>query len=110
MSFLKQKRAWFFRNNAPLNTEGKKVNLQDGSRPDQDLFERLSASALFFDQDEDRAKASTGGATKEEVGHVAITTDAKAKAPPTGPATAKAPTITAPLLTLPIVLLIRDAL
>ena len=58
--------------------------MQDGARPNQDLFERLSASALFFDQDEDRAKASTGGATKEEVGHVAVTTDAKAKAGTSG--------------------------
>jgi len=80
MAFTKQLRSWFFRKNAPINKEGKKINFQDNQRPDQDAFERLTASALFFTETEDRAKQSTGGVVEDEVGHVAITTDAKAKA------------------------------
>jgi hypothetical protein len=79
MSFIPELRNWFFRTNAPLNSEGKRINLQNGSRPDQDLFERLSASVPFKREQEDRAKLNTGGAIEEEVGIVAITTDAKAK-------------------------------
>lgn len=84
MSFTKQLRSWFFRNNAPLNIEGKKVNFQDNQRPDQDAFEKLTASALFFTEAEDRAKINTGAAFASEVGTVAITSDTKAKANTSG--------------------------
>lgn len=75
MSFIKQRRAYFFRENAPLNLEGKKINLQDNQRPDQDLFERFHASYLNFSEEGDRAKVSTGGAIENEVGTVAIAPD-----------------------------------
>jgi microcystin-dependent protein len=75
MSFTKEERSWFFRATAPLNLEGKKINLQNGSRPDQDLFERFTASHANFKEAGDRAKLSTGGAYENEVGLVTIAPD-----------------------------------
>jgi hypothetical protein len=84
MSFTKELRSWFFRTGAPTNTEGKKINLENGSRPDQDVFEKLSASHLNFSEAGDRAKINTGAAIETEVGTVAVTSDAKAKAGTSG--------------------------
>jgi hypothetical protein len=84
MSFTKELRSWFFRPSAPPNTEGKKINLENGSRPDQDLFEKLTASHLNFKEAADRAKINTGAAIELEVGTVAVTSDVKAKANTSG--------------------------
>jgi hypothetical protein len=84
MSFTKELRSWFFRTGAPTNTEGKKINLEDGSRPDQDVFEKMTASHLNFKEAADRAKTNTGAAIEAEVGTVAVTSDVKAKANTTG--------------------------
>ena len=80
MSFTKELKSWFFRTGAPTNARGKKINLNSTGEPDQDLFERLAASTIFFRNTEDRAKQSTGAeATEDLVGHVQIETDANAK-------------------------------
>jgi len=84
MSFTKRARAWFFRSNAPLNAESKKINFQDNQRPDQGSFEELTASYLNFSEADDRAKTNTGVAIADEVGTVAVTSDVKAKANTSG--------------------------
>ena len=68
MSFTKHRRSYFFRANAPINLEGKKINFQDNQRPDQDIFEKFHASYLNFSEEDDRAKVDTGGAFAGVVG------------------------------------------
>lgn len=87
MSFTKRLRSYFFRVGAPVNPNvsgNLKDHLKDRGAPTEETFTDLTASSIFFTESGDRAKASTGGAIENEVGHVAITTDAKAKAGTSG--------------------------
>lgn len=75
MSFTRHNRAYFFRANAPVNLENKKINFQDNQRPDQDLFEKWATSYANFNEASDRARQSAGGAIGIEVGLVLVAAD-----------------------------------
>lgn len=83
MTFVKERRTYFFRGNAPINPsvpDNKKDNLATEGVPSQDTMERLTASAIFFRERADRAMQSTGTENDENlVGHVQVETDANAK-------------------------------
>ena len=84
MSFIAEAKAWFFRENAPTNSNNAKIHLADKGEPDQDLFERLAQSIPFKKESDDRAKTTTGGVLESEVGIVSIGTDVEAKANTSG--------------------------
>lgn len=83
MSFTKRLRSWFFRGDAPINPnvldeDGNATlrdNLANRGVPTQNTMQDLTASAAFFTEAGDRAKLSTGGAIKNEVGLVTVAPD-----------------------------------
>lgn len=78
---MKQLIEWFFRNDAPENSRGQKVNLQNDGEPDESFWRTMFASLLNFKETSHRAKQKTGPETNAElVGHVQIHTDTQAKA------------------------------
>jgi hypothetical protein len=78
---MKQLIEWFFRSDAPINSRGQKVNLENDGEPDESFWRTMFASILNFKETSHRAKQKTGPETNEElVGHVQIHTDTQAKA------------------------------
>jgi hypothetical protein len=83
MAFLKKTRQYFF-STFPLNTRGKQTGFKTNDEPNRIRFEELMGSIPFFTSEDDRARYNLGGEIKDEVGLVAITTDAKAKSNTSG--------------------------
>jgi hypothetical protein len=80
MSFIRRLRSYFFSTSADTPINGFYTRFIDGSKPNQNTFEELTASAAFHAEADSAAQTDSVGALINKQGLVILSEDASAKA------------------------------